>query len=134
LEYLLTCIREVDRKLASGFSRFSSADIGSFLSLSFSFSRFPYNISCHCVIRPPLTLYPISVDGWNDGDKRRKRKKKRKKGTSEPDGFLARLIEPNDQNDLIDDTKIIAAFPSRVAHCCQKAEFIGWIESASRSG
>lgn len=36
---------------------------------------------------------------------------------SEPDSFLARLIEPDDQNDLMDDTKIIVAFPSRVAHC-----------------
>lgn len=58
-----------------------------------------------------------------------KKRKKEEKGTSEADGFLARLIEPDDQNDLMDDTKIIVAFPGRVAHCCQKAEFIGWIES-----
>jgi hypothetical protein len=62
-----------------------------------------------------LTLCPISADGWNDGDRRKRRgkKKKKEKGTSEADGFLARLIEPDDQNDLMDDTKIIVAFPDR---------------------
>lgn len=65
--------------------------------------------------------------------KGRREKEKEEKGTSELDGFLARLIEPDDQNDLMDDTKIIVAFPGRVAHCCQKAEFIGRIESTGRS-
>lgn len=64
---------------------------------------------------------------------KRKKRKKEKKGTSELDGFLARLIEPDDQNDLMDNIKIIVAFPGRVAHCYQKAEFIGRIESAGRS-
>jgi len=63
--------------------------------------------------------------------KKRKRERKREeKRTSELDSFLARLIEPDEQNDLMDDIKIIATFLGRVAHCCQKAEFIGWIESA----